>query len=1436
MPSLPVNPDPDVDPDPRASLQSAIEFYDNAAKSSALFSSVPSVSQSSTPSALLSVIPFRHIIFHVLWSALVSYLVTRSSTENFRFSPPPLVTSAAGTSLFILLAFIVSDATSRYRAALEHLHQLHVALRHLLRKLHLSYPRNTWHNFDHERILAHIAAIPIALALHLRKLRASPPLEPLLHADDISDILKAPAPHLHCSMLVRAYFACAEDDSAYNFPAIVANQSPAGLGVRNLHVTLLDAVDAVASCAQRIATARVAQGYLTHIRIFLAVWLALVPLALAPTTRWFTPLWTGLIAHSVTTVFEAAAAMQTPFSNTRISVPLERISASITAALLRYALHPPSLAACVKTRTGDHTWLDAPLPHNIAGYGTCKGRPKFAALRDVLHLLFRPRLSVLLSMLAFSIWTAISVFATCNSNKSHSSGANLPTLPSSVCMALNIPISFRALALFSTAVFLLLSFWLRDGYARFARALYLWRVRARPAMERIAHAVALLAGEGLWHAGDRRRFLSHLAALPVAMKQHLRRRPDMKDLVALVGEADAHELTAPGESTSPTRCADVLNAYIDSADAANGEICSGLEDVGGCESPFRISRFFLQGALWDAEQALWECEALRDAPTAPAFTFHLKAFVAIWLLLLPLVVVQNSGWLAVSFVLPIAYAVINVVQVADALGDPFRFERERNGEGIPLDLLCNEIRDSIHRICKEARDGTRGVVLSPESAYDRQSFEPGMFARKSERADSSTNRSSGAYRAREVSEGPWHEKTKQKWGSLFETIETDSKLSIDGRLPTVRDHEEHLSLLKSMRRRLARFPAISLSSYVAVTLWSVGAVILSRTLSNLWGDAGGEKCPMWCSPLDVDPSMLSNLGFALFLLISMRVTDAVRRYDAGASLMFELAQRMRQLTLFMTQVFPDGFFHSGDKERFIAHLTHIPICLRDVLRGERQGRLSVEESLLSAYDKQRFVESSSPVEYLLETVEAFMLLQESPTRTGWDIGSWNVPLNVAGPIATHLSALRGLIAEASTINRFAILVTALRRQERLFATMWLGILPLTLTSKLGYYTIAWSPLISYGVLALQDTAGQLADPFGWDKGDLPMDGLAARAADGVLDALFSTGWNTTRHCEPPSSVAVVSSSRGLGAMLHNGRVNAASLPPVLAGAKSEYDCMGSDNFEHAPFFERAPPRAGASLYAHLRKSTPWKGLAGILCWALFASVLRLSSDNLGWVGVEMWKSVTFSSICVLNGVSFGAFMLLSFFAAIAAERYENGARIWEGGMRAHCHALASAILNVTESGSVVHEGGKRRLLGLVAAMPLLLKQELRGTRDLRDVSALLCKEDLSRVACADGMVTYCADVVRTHVMRMLAEPMKQVEKETAPPGPRGFYVTSALQGVERAVRDARMLRLVDVSPTFKTLLGSLLTILLAILPFILFEVSGEQARAVLRRRGNNEKQ
>lgn len=186
-------------------------------------------------------------------------------------------------------------------------------------------------------------------------------------------------------------------------------------------------------------------------------------------------------------------------------------------------------------------------------------------------------------------------------------------------------------------------------------------------------------------------------------------------------------------------------------------------------------------------------------------------------------------------------------------------------------------------------------------------------------------------------------------------------------------------------------------------------------------------------------------------------------------------------------------------------------------------------------------------------------------------------------------------------------------------------------------------------------------------------------------------------------------------------------------------------------------------------------------------------------------------------VQCAAFLVLGFYVQAAFARYNSAGHIWVDELGSNCHALAAQSFSLFED-NTLHEGDKLRMVAHIAALPLVLKNELRGSRDVREVKGLLSYEDIARIQCAESMASHCVDVIRSYFIALISR--KDLLSKTVVFGNRVLFFKVGILGLERLIRSLKFLRSFDIAPGFLALLNALLGIWFVILPFAISEISG----------------
>lgn len=182
------------------------------------------------------------------------------------------------------------------------------------------------------------------------------------------------------------------------------------------------------------------------------------------------------------------------------------------------------------------------------------------------------------------------------------------------------------------------------------------------------------------------------------------------------------------------------------------------------------------------------------------------------------------------------------------------------------------------------------------------------------------------------------------------------------------------------------------------------------------------------------------------------------------------------------------------------------------------------------------------------------------------------------------------------------------------------------------------------------------------------------------------------------------------------------------------------------------------------------------------------------------------------------FLALSFYVQAAFERYNLAGQLWASDLRSACHSLAAQLFTLFSDGTF-HEGDQRRVLAHLAAIPLILKNDVRGSRDTSEVRGLLSQDDIARMEDAESMANHCLDVIRSYYIGAITR--KDLCLKDVVIGNRASFFEDQIENVEKVVRSLKFLDSFGIAPGFELLLNTLLGIWFLILPFALAEISGK---------------
>ena len=200
-----------------------------------------------------------------------------------------------GFALFLLLGTRLYDSHARYVMGVKLWHDGVIGVSRILTtRMLTAYPPGLFHEGDLGRICGHIAAFAICTMGALRGEDYEEKLAEVVSREDVERILSARERIDYCMDVVRAYFQTGNwmsiRDSA-SYPAGSHDMAKLLFIVRDLSQSAYE--------CRRLVRIPLPFGYIQHLKIFLYIWLILLPLGLFEATGWITILWVTFIAHGV---------------------------------------------------------------------------------------------------------------------------------------------------------------------------------------------------------------------------------------------------------------------------------------------------------------------------------------------------------------------------------------------------------------------------------------------------------------------------------------------------------------------------------------------------------------------------------------------------------------------------------------------------------------------------------------------------------------------------------------------------------------------------------------------------------------------------------------------------------------------------------------------------------------------------------------------------------------------------------------------------------------------------------------------------------------------------------------------------------------------------------------------------------------------------------
>lgn len=176
----------------------------------------------------------------------------------------------------MLLGFYVQAAFTRYMSAGRvWTHDLRFACSSLAAQFMSLFPEGALHEGDHQRAVAHVAALPLVLKHELLHSRDTRELKGLLSSEDLLHIQCAESMANHCLDVIRAYYAAGSSHKDMFTKKVVMNNRASPM---NLSITHIENGIAL---SKFLRSYEIAPGFQILLNLLLATWFLVLPFAIA---------------------------------------------------------------------------------------------------------------------------------------------------------------------------------------------------------------------------------------------------------------------------------------------------------------------------------------------------------------------------------------------------------------------------------------------------------------------------------------------------------------------------------------------------------------------------------------------------------------------------------------------------------------------------------------------------------------------------------------------------------------------------------------------------------------------------------------------------------------------------------------------------------------------------------------------------------------------------------------------------------------------------------------------------------------------------------------------------------------------------------------------------------------------------------------------------
>jgi putative membrane protein len=175
-----------------------------------------------------------------------------------------------------------------------------------------------------------------------------------------------------------------------------------------------------------------------------------------------------------------------------------------------------------------------------------------------------------------------------------------------------------------------------------------------------------------------RRILAFIVAFAVTKKRHLRDEKGLQELQGILSVQDLRNIQEAQHM--PYFCLHVIGNFLRE-----------------CYQEGKISDHILQlmdKNLTNLIDNLGGCERIKKTPIPVAFVVHMRAFMVLWLVTLPLTLAEDMGWTSILICVIVAYAILGIDAMSVEIENPFGHDYN----DLPLGTICETIAQNVLEI------------------------------------------------------------------------------------------------------------------------------------------------------------------------------------------------------------------------------------------------------------------------------------------------------------------------------------------------------------------------------------------------------------------------------------------------------------------------------------------------------------------------------------------------------------------------------------------------------------------------------------------------------------------------------------------------------------------------------------------------------------------